>query len=367
MKIKNIITTLTFLVFIFGMSALCIVKPADAFSNSERRELASFPELSKETISNGEFMEGFDLYTAERFPYRDNFRGYKAWFSANVFRKLDNNGVFVTEGHISKLDSDMNEEMMDYAAQRFENINKKYLANKNINVYFSIVPDKNFVLAPRNGYPSMNYREFFDKMISKTDYMTFIDVTDLLDIEDFYTTDTHWRQEKITDIAQKLGTAMGVDVSAEYTENTLEKPFSGVYTGQLAIPFKPDTIKYLTNDTLNSCVVTYYDTGMPKVGDMYNMEKALGKDPYEMFLSGTTPLVTIENPNAKTDKELYLFRDSFGSSIAPLMAEGYKKITVIDIRYVQSDFLGALVQFNENSDALFLYSTTLLNNSMAMK
>ena len=159
---------------------------------------------------------------------------------------------------------------------------------------------------------------------------------------------------------------MGVDVKAEYTENTLEKPFSGVYTGQLAIPFKPDTIKYLTNDTLNSCVVTYYDTGMPKVGDMYNMEKAYGKDPYEMFLSGTSALIEIENPNAKTSKELVVFRDSYGSSLVPLLTPGYSKITVVDIRYIQSSFLGNFIEF-DNQDVLFIYSTTLLNNSMAMR
>ena len=96
------------------------------------------------------------------------------------------------------------------------------------------------------------------------------------------------------------------------------------------------------------------------------MKKAEGKDPYEMFLSGTAPLITIENPSANVSKELVLFRDSFGSSLAPLMAEGYKKITVVDIRYIQSAFIGNFVDF-EGADVLFLYSTTLLNNSLAMK
>ena len=74
----------------------------------------------------------------------------------------------------------------------------------------------------------------------------------------------------------------------------------------------------------------------------------------------------IENPMATTDKELVLFRDSFGSSIAPLLAQGYKKVSVVDIRYIQSNFVGSFVDF-ENKDVLFLYSTTLINNSSAMK
>jgi hypothetical protein len=96
------------------------------------------------------------------------------------------------------------------------------------------------------------------------------------------------------------------------------------------------------------------------------MEKSTGKDPYEMFLSGTSPLITIENPDIRTSKELILFRDSFGSSMAPLLAQGYKKITVVDIRYMQSSFLGNFIEFTDQ-DVLFLYSTTLINNSTAMR
>ena len=43
-----------------------------------------------------------------------------------------------------------------------------------------------------------------------------------------------------------------------------------------------------------------------------------------------------------------------------------RKITVVDIRYIQSGFVGNFVDFDKG-DVLFLYSTTLLNNSMAMR
>ena len=99
---------------------------------------------------------------------------------------------------------------------------------------------------------------------------------------------------------------------------------------------------------------------------MYDMEKAGGKDPYEMFLSGTRAVLTVENPQAVTEKELIVFRDSFGSSLVPLLMEGYQKITVLDIRYVNSSMLGQFVEFG-GQDVLFLYSTMLLNNSLALK
>ena len=85
-----------------------------------------------------------------------------------------------------------------------------------------------------------------------------------------------------------------------------------------------------------------------------------------MFLGGPLSLVTIENENAKTDKELIIFRDSFGSSIAPLFVEGYKKITLVDIRYMHPNLLDNYIEFN-SQDVLFLYSTSVLNNSETIK
>jgi hypothetical protein len=95
-----------------------------------------------------------------------------------------------------------------------------------------------------------------------------------------------------------------------------------------------------------------------------------------MFLSGNLSVVTIENPNATTEKEMIVFRDSFGSSLLPLLAEGYRKITVVDIRYIQSANLqvlrdqrtGApLIDFKNADDVLFLYSTLVLNNSGTLR
>ncbi len=365
-RIKNIVSVVIFSVLLLSVSAICVLKPETEYSESERRYLAVSPQLSAETVLSGEYMKEFEEYTVDQFPFREKFRSIKAYFITDIFRKLDNNGLFVADGHISKTDSKENEEMINHAAEKFQFIFDTYIKNNNCDVYFSVIPDKNFILAPKYGYPSLNYNDFIEKVKNKTQYMKYIDVTNLLSLEDYYTTDTHWRQENIVDIAEKFADEMGVDITAEYTVNTLDNPFYGVYHGQLAKEFAPDTIKYLTNETINNCIVTYYDTGVPVKGDMYNMEKAFGKDPYEMFLSGTSALITLENKNTESEKELVLFRDSFGGSLAPLLVEGYKKITVVDIRYIQSNFIGNFVDF-ENCDVLFLYSTTLLNNSLALR
>jgi hypothetical protein len=165
-------------------------------------------------------------------------------------------------------------------------------------------------------------------------------------------------------VAEALGEGMGAKVNGEYELKTLDYPFYGVYYGQSALPLPAEEIQYLTNETLENCRV--YDYQNVKYTSVYDMEKAYGKDPYEMFLSGALPLLTIENPDAAADKELILFRDSFGSSIAPLLAEGYAKITLVDIRYIHPDLLGKYIEFTDQ-DVLFLYSTLVLNNGETIK
>ncbi len=366
MKHKNGITVLVFALFIGSLSLFCWFGPQKAYSEGERRMLAEKPELTLSTLATGEFMDNFETYTADQFPGREILRKIKALFATYVFNQKDNNGLFAAEGHISKIEYPVHPEMVDHAEERFDYIYNQYLKDKDVKLYLSIIPDKNYFLAEENGYLSMDYDAFIEDFRGRMEYMDYIDVLPLLSLDDYYRTDSHWKQEAICDVAIRLAERMGTDAKAEYSVNTLDVPFKGVYLGQSALPYPPDTISYLTNDVLSGCTVTYYDTGKPVTGEMYNMEKAAGKDPYEMFLSGTSPLIQIENPQGDKSNELVVFRDSFGSSLAPLLVPGYSKVTVVDIRYMQSSFLGNFIEFS-NQDVLFLYSTTLLNNSMAMR
>ena len=67
-------------------------------------------------------------------------------------------------------------------------------------------------------------------------------------------------------------------------------------------------------------------------------EKTESKDPYEFYLSGSTSILEVTNPNAEGDRHLIIFRDSFGSSITPLLLGAYAKVTIVDTRYVYPDF-----------------------------
>lgn len=366
-KIKNSVIVYAAALFFLGFFIWCLLKPADETSDSERRKLASMPAFSVESVLSGKFMQDFEEYSMDQFPLRDSFRTIKASTAFYLFGQKDSGGIYVADGYASKLEYPMNTESLDYAAARFRRVYDKYLQGKEIKVYLSVIPDKNYFLAMQSGRLVMDYDEFVSYLRKKTDFMQYIDIFDCLELEDYYKTDTHWRQEKIVDVAQKLAENMGVTLRGQYTEKLLDKPFYGVYYGQSALPLPAEEIYYLENSAINSCKVFDYETD--REISVYDMEKAQGKDPYEIFLSGPKSLQTITNPEAATDRRLIVFRDSFGSSLAPLLIEGYAEITLVDIRYLSSDMLGSFINFDNcnNCDVLFLYSTLVLNNSATIK
>ena len=358
--INNIVTVVVLGVVFVSLTMASWLLPPQEFSDNERRKLAQRPKFSLDTMSDGSFMMEFEKYTLDQFPLRDQFRTLKAYTTYDVFGQLDNHDIYIQDGYAAKLEYPLQMDSLEHAADRFAYIYEKYLAGKEMNIYLSIVPDKSYFLAEKHGYLSTDYEKLFHMMRNHMNYADYIDITGTLDITDYYKTDTHWRQEKLPETAAVLAEGMGTSISGAYTEYALDVPFYGVYYGQSALPLPPETLYYLSNDVLDGCIVTNHED--QTMGSIYNMEKKSGKDPYEIFLSGPRSLITIENPNCKSDKELVIFRDSFGSSIAPLLSEGYAKITLVDIRYLRADLLERFIEF-KNQDVLFLYSTSVLNHS----
>ena len=372
-KVKNIVQVALCALLIFGLSITCWFKPAETFSQSENKVLAQFPELNLETLANGQFMSGFESYTQDQFPLRDEFIGIKNFTSLNVLQQMDTNDIYHEDGYLAALVYPLSEKSLDRVSDHFAHLYKNIFSKGEGNVYLSVIPDKGYFLAEKNGYLSIDYQKMIDLLKEKNPDFKYIDITGLLSIDDYYFTDTHWRQDKIVDVAQKLASEMGVELSGDFKTNVLDKKFDGVYLRQLNLPLKGDTITYLTADHFDGCTVTRYNYDsktnkiVPTVMGMYDDKKAESYDPYEMFLSGAQELITIDNPNATTDKELVIFRDSFGSSISPLLTEAYSRITIVDLRYIKSTSVAPICKMLgielENADALFLYSTLILNNA----
>ena len=217
-----------------------------------------------------------------------------------------------------------------------------------------MIPDKNFFLAQKNNFPSLDYAKMLEILHKNlaTDSFVYIDIMEGLTIDDYYKTDTHWRQERILETAKRLVDGLGVSDAAAFdlaAYQIQEIPdFYGVYYGQSALPMVADTICYLTNEVIDSAQVWNMETG--KTNPVYELDKLESEksmDKYDIFLGGAVPLQIIDSPKAKTDKRLIIFRDSYTSSLAPLLLETYKEVTLVDLRYISSELIGEYVDFEE--------------------
>ena len=336
------------------------------YTYSERRPLAQMPEITVKSIFGGKFMPAFEDFTLDQFPLRDSFRQVKSLFHYYVLGQSDNNGIYLVDDTVAKLEYPLNISSVSYATGRLQHLYDTWLKDTNCKVYVAMIPDKGFYLAQDHGYPAMDYEKLENMYREALPWASYVELADLLSAEDYYRTDTHWRQEKILDVAQRLCEAMNTEIpeAGQYTPETVDAPFYGVYFGQAALPLEPEDLQVMKSDVLENCTVTDPITGSTSA--VYNWEKLTSPDLYDVFLSGAQPLLVIDNPKGKPGRELVLFRDSYGSSLAPLLTAGYSRVTLIDIRYIHPDAIGEFVEFTDQ-DVLFAYSALILNSGRSLK
>ena len=350
---------------LWAVLVLCAwLLPAKELSEAERRPLAQRPELTVSSLADGSFMADFEEYTLDQFPLRDTFRKIKSLFHDSVLQQKDNNGIYLFGGYAAAQEYPVKTDSLEHALNRFSYLYNKYLQESD--VYVAIVPDKGYYLAQQSGNLSMDYEELFRFFREGMPWATHVDLTENLSLENYYRTDTHWRQETLIPAARTLCEAMGAaaPTAEDYTVTAVERPFYGVYYGQAALPMEAETLYLMESELLSQCSVYDFESG--KTLTVYDETKLNSKDLYDVYLSGARSLLTIENPNAGTDRELIVFRDSFGSSMVPLLLNDYAKVTLVDIRYIQIDMLDRFLEFH-GQDVLFLYSTLVLNNSQTIK
>lgn len=296
----------------------------------------------------------------DNFYQREMFRKLKTSVEIDVFKKQDVNKIYKYNDFLVEQIYPLDEKSVTNLTNKINYIKDSYL-NETNKIYYSIIPDKNYYTD--NSHLKLNYDKMKQIMKNNLKDLQYIDVFQDLKLDSYYYTDSHWKQEKLQSVAKTIADNMNFSITQNYNEQKVAT-FKGVYAGQLPINTKEDEIKILVNDVMANVNVYNYET--KEQGGIYNFKKLNGYDKYDIYLSGATPLIEISNSNNKINKTLVIFRDSYASSLAPLLTEGYSKITLVDTRYISPKILNEYVDF-ENADILFIYSTLVINSSMALK
>ena len=356
-KTKDIVVTIIFLFTIFSLFLINITKEDTNISISERRKLATMPQLTTKSLFDNTYFKKLDSYVTDQFIKREIFRKIK--INIELSTKGEYNNMYLYNDYIIEETFPLNTNSINNLTNKINYIKNTYLNNNNI--YYTIIPDKNYFV--NKGNLKLDYNKLQDMMKNNLTNLNYINIFDKLTLDNYYKTDTHWKQEDLFNVAKTIANQMNFDITNNNVINTVTT-FKGSYAGRLSVTKDIDTIKTISNpSTLNSSVYNYETKKYTKI---YDYDKIKSLDKYDIYLSGASPIIEITNPISNNNKELIVFRDSYGSSLIPLLTEGYKKITVIDTRYVSSKLLNNYINFN-NQDVLFMYSILTINNSFSIR
>jgi hypothetical protein len=357
-------TVIYFLIFLMSGFIINLCSKSPDILKSERRYAAARPQYINEQHSfNPSYAKEFEAYALDQFVWRENLRKMKAYYSYMILRQKDNHGIYYAAGYAAKKEQ-LNKLSFQKAAQKIQTVKQALPAQ--MSFYYAVIPEKGYYLSKVSHIPALDYGAVEITMQKNLAGIEEINLRSILTLSDYYHTDLHWRQEKLDEVVQQLGKKMGFisNDMKTYTVNT-QAPFYGGYYGQGALPFSGEELVYLTNREQRSVKVSSLNTQTMTMdaGKMYDKQLFYGIDPYDIFLQGAKPLIILENKTLHNGRELYLFRDSYGSSLAPILTPYYQKITMIDLRYITLEYVKEQVNFKQGSDVLFLYGMQILNDS----
>ena len=377
---KKKIAAVVFLLALVCVPVAEFLLPDQEVSKTERRKLAKKPVFTAATFWDGTYMEQLETYFSEQFPVRDGLRTVKAETETALLGKADTNGYFKVEDGIYHLEAELNEKNVGRVADSIEKLCTEQF--QNADCYVAVIPDKNYYLAAQcedagsenekwkgsilKHYPTLDYERLDEMIQAEIPSAQKISLYGKLHLKDYYRTDLHWKQEKITGVVDTLVQSMGQQT------NTISdgwqiatEDFVGAYGAASAWKTTPDKMIYRTDLSIERMQV--YDYERKRNVSVYAPEKIGGMDDYDFYLWGARALLTIQNPECHNGKKLLLFRDSFGSSIAPLLAEYYEEVTLVDLRYVSASHALELLGDTEYQDVLFLYSAPILNHGDSLR
>ena len=365
MKKEKYFLPITFSLIIGILGISFFFKTDNKVSVSERRELYTRRNITDYKVMDGSLFEYFEKYLLDQIPLRENFRRLKSINTYYIYKKLDNHDIIVKDNHATKLSYEIDDNDINLYIKKINQIINKKINKENVNIYHSVIPDKNYYLIRNKEYPLLDYENLVKNV--KSINGKYIDIFEELSLDSYYYTDSHWKEDSIIPVANKILKNMNSEEIKNSKISTSLKPFYGIYYGESALPLKSEEIRYVTTTEIEYSTFYRYDSKSETFNksNIYDIEKFNNKlvDSYDIFLGGASTIDYFDNKLVNNNKRLYIFSDSFGRSIAPLLLSNYNKVVLYDIRYMNVDTALKIMPIEENADVLFLYSTTSIDVS----
>lgn len=363
------ITIIFFLGFLFIVPIITFTTPDKKISEIENKILTNKPKLSIEKIADGTFMRVFEKYSADQFPFREDFIKLKNLYSYSMGIREFRNIYIGSSGRLMEKFV-FNKDIIDKNISQVIDLSCHLMDVYNIPSTIMIVPTSIAFYEselPKTSITdsqvdTLNYinnnLKLHDKYNSSIKfYSPYKTLEKNKEKYIYFNTDHHWTQ-----LGAKLAFEdMFGPISGDYKKVSDE--FYGTYYSKALLPqVKGDSI-YAYEDYSNFNIEIDFDKTF---NTLYDEDRLLGKNKYQYFLHGD-PAIALIDGNPNSDEEILVFKDSYAHNFVPFLATKYKKVHVIDPRYYKVD-IDDYLQKNKNiKEVLFLNNISLFNTSVIFK
>jgi hypothetical protein len=357
-----------FALLIFGFGIGFIALSDRSFSEQENRSLQGFPKFRWDKLADGRFSQEMNEYYADQFPLRDFLVGCKGSVEL-LLGKGENNGVLLGEdGYIAKRLYNMlcSDETVRKDHDAFDMSHVQSAAQGILNVeqrldvpFCAMLMGRTVDVAPSAfDYPihySNALRDTLSSVLGTADaYVDTISMyRDLFARGEYvyYKTDHHWttRGAYYGDVAvmESFGMESEILPMDAFTKTVASDSFYGTTWSAGGMKFVgPDRIEFwsIGNEDEFSVVADGKE-----LNGFYNKDYLEKKDKYSAFLDGTHDVVTVSRKNGAERPTLVVFRDSFGSSLAPFLAQHFD-LVLLNLSSYRTDYTD-VTRYAEEYDA----------------
>lgn len=301
-----------FAVCIAPLIAMCIPNPNQNVANEELNKMPSI--LDDGGKINLYYLKDFSDYFDDSFGFREQMICAQHKIIAKLFGESDEEKVILGKDgwlfYKETLDDYQRTNNFSdrdiYSVCRTLTLMDEYCSEQGMNFVFTIAPNKNSLYPQKMPYyypkgEGLSNAERIGQILCDSE-VTYVNLFDLFSKEDkelYRKTDSHWTQEGAALAADCIMGAINKSTDTFYGSETIEKPTEAGDLYEMLYPASRD----------DSCDVVYTK---------------------ELEFAYERPIRSVEDNfirtvNKSQEGSLFMFRDSFGNSLHPFVAERFAK------------------------------------------
>lgn len=360
MKISNKISALLIFAFILVFLIFSIIN----LKKSGDENTVSFPEITWESLLNGDFGHKLKSFSADRFAMREEWVSASARIKSGMCDSIVND-VYIADSRLIATDISSRESTEKSA----EAVNK-FVQNYNGAVYFVAVPTSSgvygdilpsYLLQSTEKQQIDDFYDRLDKNIRKIDAYSILKM--LSDNYIYYRSDTKWTSYGAfcvyRTVIQKLG-FMPASYDKYTIEHVTDSYRGNLYSRTQYMEAKPDLLdiyEYTGGAEITECK-GYDNNGMVYHKNLYDREAVQSDDMYRLYLGERLPLVRVHT-DINNNKKILVVGDDYASCFVPFLTQHYSEIAFVSPECMEKD-LRKFLNPDDYEQLLFLFGIDTL-------